>query len=117
MLYDYLNILIIAPLLTCLIETPIIRAFKITKNTKYIIAVNLLTNYTLNLIGIFINTGSKSAYIVWVAICEAIAIPLTEAWLYSKISDSEKKKIVFASYVANASSYLLGVILSLILRR
>lgn len=116
-LFDCLNVLLIAPLLTCIIETPIIYSFKITKNIKYIIAVNLLTNYVLNLVGGVLYTKALTGYYVWVAVCEACVIPLSEAWLFSKISDKGKGKIIFASYVANVSSFLMGLLIEFILRR
>lgn len=106
-------ILIIAPGLTCLIEVPIIKGFRVTANIKYIILVNLLTNYCLNIGAVFITffLGEK-AYLIWNIVFEALIIPISEAMLYKLISDRRCVHIVHVSYLANAISFGIGLIIT-----
>jgi len=107
--------LVIAPVLTCLIEVPIQRGFKITKETKYLIAINLVTNYTYNLVLAIFTNAYRMNYQVqygWIFVSEALWIPILEAFLLTKISKVSKKKIYLVTYLANITSFLVGLLLT-----
>lgn len=110
--FAFVYLLIIAPVVTCLLEVPIVRGFKVTSNVKYIILVNLLTNYVLNIGAVLIYRWlGNTAYIVWNAGFEALLIPLSEAFLYKQISDRKPGYIILISYLANAVSFGAGLLL------
>ena len=102
--------------LTLAIEFPIIYFSGITKNKKYIVAVNALTNVCLNagIILLFVFTMFKAGgwrkytVPVWTILCEVVLIPVTEAMLYTKVSDQTRKKIWILAYAANICSYVIG---------
>ncbi len=108
-LLQSLLILLFAPLLTCIIELPIIRAFKITRSNIYIIAVNVMTNLILNTVSVVFGMYFQKARLPWVIICEALLIPVGESELYNVISDAGRKKVYIATYIANAVSFLIGL--------
>ncbi len=105
-------ILLFAPLLTCIIELPIIRAFKITRSNIYIIAVNVMTNLILNVVSIILGMYFNVARIPWIVVCEVFLIPVCESELYNAISEAGRKKVYFATYIANAASYFIGLVLT-----
>ncbi len=116
--FELVFIFIIAPGLTCLMEVPIVRKFKITENIKYIVLVNLLTNYILNIGGVFIDLFfGNTAYFVWCCVFEAILIPVSEAFLYKMVSERRFIHIIHISYLANAVSFGIGLLITEMLKR
>lgn len=105
--------------LTLAVEFPIIYYSGITRNKKYIVAVNALTNVCLNVGLVFsflistANTGGWTEYasVVWTLLAEVLLIPVVEARLYMKVSAQPKKKIWIITYVANIASYLIGALI------
>ncbi|MBP5661132.1 MAG: hypothetical protein J6X08_07375 [Lachnospiraceae bacterium] len=105
--------------LTLAVEYPIIYRTGITKNGRYIVAVNALTNVVLNAGTVIIYAISffsfsritDSGIFIWIMLSEIIAIPISEALLYMKVSESSKKKVVLVTYIANILSFLIGLII------
>lgn len=117
MIFSVLLVIFIAPGLTCLFEVPVVRKMKVTANTRYIISVNILTNLILNTGSLIIsNFFGHSGYIFWVILSEAVTIPLSEALLYSLVSDLKPSGIVCISYLANMISFFSGMICTFILK-
>lgn len=109
---------LLPPVLTCLIETPIVYAVLKLKNILYIICVNVLTNLpfiTVEMLLVNYVPDSKTIVLIYIAMMEAFVIPLSEALLFCLLKD-EKKKCFMVSYLANASSFLAGLLLSAIIR-
>ncbi len=98
--------LLLAPILTCILEVPIIRAFRIVRDNKYIIAVNVLTNLILNVVSMLLQDDAA-----WILFMELLAIPLSEAFLYKQISKKGWKQIIPVSYLANAVSWGIGYVI------
>ncbi len=105
--------------LTLAIEYPIIYNTGITRNGKYIVAVNALTNVVLNA-GTFIIYAisffsfgrlSDSGIYSWILLLELAVIPSSEALLYMKVSEVSEKKVVLVTYIANILSFLIGLII------
>lgn len=105
--------------LTLAVEFPIIYYSGITRNKKYIVAVNALTNVCLNVGLVFFflistaNAGGWTEYasVVWTLLAEVLLIPVVEARLYMKVSAQPKKRIWILTYVANIASYLIGALI------
>ncbi|MBO4616676.1 MAG: hypothetical protein J5717_04950 [Lachnospiraceae bacterium] len=105
--------------LTLAVEFPIIYYSGITRNKKYIVAVNALTNVCLNVGLVFFflastaNAGGWTEYasVVWTLFAEVLLIPVVEARLYMKVSTQPKKRIWILTYVANIASYLIGALI------
>ena len=105
--------------LTLAVEFPIIYYLGITRNKKYIVAVNALTNVCLNVGLVFfflISTANADGWteyasVVWTLLAEVLLIPVVEARLYMKVSAQPKKKIWIITYVANIASYLIGALI------
>lgn len=114
-----------ALLLTVAVELPVIRFGKITKNVRLIIVVNVVTNLTFNCICLFTdNLGqlyeTLGTYAVgltygWIAFSELFWIPLSEAWIYAKVSKASKRKVYAMTYLANFASFLAGELLQWIM--
>lgn len=107
-------ILFIAVLVTIWIETPTIIKGGITRNKKYIAAVNSITNTVFN-VGLVIITimrfnlyGHTAILVGWYILGELLLIPLSEILAYKAISKAPFKKIVIFTYIANLESFLLG---------
>lgn len=102
--------------LTLAIEYPIIYCTGITRNGRYIVAVNALTN-------VVFNTGTLLFYVIsfvrsnepgifiWILLMELAVIPISEALLYMKVSKASKKKVVLVTYIANIMSFLIGLVI------
>lgn len=122
-----LGLLFLSVKLTVLIETPIIVRFGVTKNRRYIEGVNTLTNVLFNMIlaglcclGIFLRGGETTPAFrymlaVWYVLAELILIPVSEAFIYKKISSLGMPRILLCSYTANLVSCLAGVALAAVL--
>ena len=84
-------------LLTLIVEFPIIYCAGITRNKKYIVAVNALTNVCLNagiIIVFFFNMSGAGRRLeksidIWTLFAELTLIPIAEAVLYFMISGIE----------------------------
>ena len=110
-----------AVLLTMAVELPIISLGKLTKNIKLIIALNVATNVTFNCIcqviyhlgqsQVSLGTLARTMVIGWIALSELFWIPLTEAWVYGRVSKASKKKIYIVTYLANFASFFVGLLL------
>lgn len=106
-----------ALLLTIAVELPVIRFGKITKNLRLIIAVNVVTNLTFNCICLLTDhLGQWQENLVgltlgWIVLSELFWIPLSEAWIYAKVSKASKRKVYAMTYLANFASFLAGVLL------
>ena len=101
--------LILAAVLTCVIELPIIYcSFKkeqCPKLVSNIILINLITNLTLNILNIFI--GSISF-----VIGAELLIPAIEAVMYQYCYHNIKiGKLLIVCYIANAISFGLGLLI------
>ena len=110
------SILLIMIAATIIIETPIILLFRLKLKVSYIAYVNALTNASMNAVymtllylGRFRNTVYNDIATSWFTIAELLLIPISEAILFSKVSDVSRKRIVIACYVANIVSALAGV--------
>ena len=113
LIFSFFMILFIAPALTCLIEVPIIKKLKVTADTEYIIQINILTNLFLNCGAVLINnTLGYTGYLIYNIIFEALIIPVSEALLYSLISDLKLTRILYISYLANMISCTAGIIIT-----
>lgn len=105
--------------LTLVIEYPIIYCTGITRNGRYIVAVNALTNVVLNAGMIVIYVISSFTFVrsnglgmfTWILLMEFAAIPISEALLYMKVSEASKKKVVLVTYIANIMSFLIGLVI------
>ncbi|MBO4678323.1 MAG: hypothetical protein J5626_01490 [Lachnospiraceae bacterium] len=104
-------------LLTLAVEYPIVYKAGITRNKRYIVAVNALTNMCLNMgvVIVFILSVkvSESAALyrvnVWTLFAEAILIPVAETALYLKVSRASAVKVLLITYAANFLSFLVGL--------
>ncbi len=115
LLMSILVTLVVPPVLTCLVETPIVKKLLRFENILYICAVNILTNVTLNVLSFVIFLKIPSVYYLFLAVSEALLIPISEAALFMLISD-KKIKCIWVSYLANAASFLAGIITNVILK-
>lgn len=105
--------------LTLAIEYPIIYCTGITRNGRYIVAVNALTNVVLNAGTILIYAISFFSFVrsngpgifMWILLMEFAAVPICEALLYMKVSEASKKKVVLVTYIANILSFLIGLVI------
>ena len=110
-----------ALLLTIAVELPVIRFGKITKNVRLIIAVNVATNLTFNCICLLTDhLGLRQENLVgltlgWIVLSELFWIPLSEAWIYAKVSKASKRKVYAMTYLANFASFLAGELLQRII--
>lgn len=104
-------------LLTVLFEFPIIYATRVTRNKRYIVAVNALTNVCLNagIVAVFlININGTNMVIekrieIFTFFAEAILIPVAETILYLKVSKKSAIKVLLITYLANFVSFLAGL--------
>ncbi|MCR5721969.1 MAG: hypothetical protein K6G72_06475 [Lachnospiraceae bacterium] len=105
--------------LTLAIEYPIIYCTGITRNGRYIVAVNALTNVVLNAGMIVIYVISSFTFVrsngpgmfIWILLMEFAVIPISEALLYMKVSEASKKKVVLVTFIANILSFLIGLVI------
>lgn len=102
--------------LTLVIEYPIIYGMGITKNGRYIVAVNALTNVVLNsgtllIYAISFVRSNEPGIFIWILLMEFAVIPISEALLYIKVSEASKKKVVLVTYIANILSFLIGLVI------
>lgn len=104
-------------LLTLMVEFPIIYCTGITRNKKYIVAVNALTNVCLN-VGIIIvllfDMSAKQLKLerdicIWTLFAELTLIPVAEAVLYFMISKASSIKVLLVTYAANFASFIFGL--------
>lgn len=108
---------VMPPVLTCAIETPIIKKFLKVESILYICAVNVLTNVPFGMGSILIwNLFGSSYYYVYVALCEALIIPISEALLFIQVTDN-KKRCFIGSYLSNAVSFLTGILVHFLLSK
>ncbi|MBR6307042.1 MAG: hypothetical protein IKR39_00365 [Lachnospiraceae bacterium] len=104
-------------LLTLAVEYPIIYNTGITRNKKYIVAVNALTNVCLNVGVVTVFTVNMlgngrditNGINIWTLFAELVLIPVTEAILYFKISKESSTKVLLVTYAANFASFLIGL--------
>ena len=104
-------------LLTVLFEFPIIYGTRITRNKRYIVAVNALTNVCLNagIVAVFlININGSNMVIekrieIFTFFAEAILIPVAETFFYLKVSKESAIKVLLVTYLANFVSFLAGL--------
>ena len=104
-------------LLTLIVEFPIIYCAGITRNKKYIVAVNALTNVCLNvgiIIVFFFNMSGAGRRLeksidIWTLFAELTLIPIAEAVLYFMISGESNIKVLLITYAANFASFLAGL--------
>ena len=105
--------------LTLAIEYPVIYCTGITKNGSYIVAVNALTNVILNAGAIIVYAFSLIRFrglygagvYSWIFLLEISIIPISEALLYTKVSEASQKKVMIVTYIANILSFLIGLII------
>ena len=111
--------------LTVVIETPVIVRGGVTENRRYICAVNIVTNVILNMVlaGLLLLTPRvpdeeliRTVGRAWFFLAELILIPLSEGFLYKKISSAGIKRILLFTYLANFASCGAGIVLDLIIR-
>ena len=114
LLYDLIILYAVPLFFTFLIEVPLISAWLI-RDVKpgCSMAVNALTNVPFNLILSFITgfTGLGTQRTVYMVLCEFIIIPVSEGLLYSKLSDRSLRRCMISSYIANAVSFGLGLLI------
>lgn len=115
LLTSVLVTLVVSPILTCLVETPIVKKLLHFDNILYICAVNVLTNVILNLCCYAVVWLRPSDYYLFLVISEALLIPISEAALFMLVSDM-KKRCLRVSYLANAASFSAGMIMNVILK-
>ena len=108
---------IIAPIfVTVLVEFPFIILGKVCDNKRFFIALNVLTNFIFNSINVIFYILSHIFFSLsevrfgWCILAEGIIIPLVEARMYMKISDSSRIRIYILTYLANIASCALGII-------
>ena len=119
-LFIFLPVLLIAGtiLLTLLVEFPIVYCTGVTKDKRYIVAVNALTNVCLNAVILFIAliTMSSSQRVtefrigIWTLFAEALLIPVAEIVMYLGVSKKSVAKVVLITYLANFASFFVGLI-------
>ena len=105
-------------LLTLLVEFPIVYCTGITGDKRYIVAVNALTNVCLNAVVILVYVVSMAGSRrtadfrmgVWTLFAEAILIPVAETALYLKVSKASAVKVLLITYLANFTSFFVGLI-------
>ena len=111
-------LLAFAVVLTVAVELPIIRIGKVTKHNGIIIAINVVTNLTFNVIYLLLYHVSflyrdsfisrEGVTLGWYVFAELLLIPLSEAFVYGKISKASGKRILVVTYLANFASCLAG---------
>ena len=107
-------ILAVAAFLTCLLETPIVWGFLRNDKCKDLILncvlINLITNLTLNSSTyLLVYAGIQTTVFVWIA---ELIIPVIEAYMYRYCySNISIKKLLLMAYIANAVSYITGLII------
>ena len=105
-------------LLTLLVEFPIVYYSGITREKRYIVAVNALTNVCLNvgvmivyLVSLAAPSGTADFRIgIWTVVAEAVLIPVSETVLYLKVSKEPAVKVLLITYLANLTSFFVGLI-------
>ena len=97
------------PLLTCIVEIPIIYFGLKLKNIPMIAAVNVLTNVLFSSIFVFLEFKALPFLWWYTALMEIFVIPISEALLYNMIVERRGKCFVL-SYIANACSFGVGMI-------
>lgn len=112
---EKLSNILVSYLLTCLIEliTLIIIKVKDKKILNYSIIVNLLTNVPLNLFIVNFNFKDIIQYFIIVIILELVII-LIEGLLYYILLKDIKKSLKY-SVILNVTSYIIGLVISIIL--
>lgn len=116
LLTSILVTLVLSPMLTCLVETPIVKKLLHFDNILFICAVNVLTNVALNVICYAIIWWMPSVYYLFLAVSEALLIPISEAALFMLATD-KKRRCIWVSYLANAASFSFGMILNAVIDR
>lgn len=105
-------VLLVAPILTCIFEIPVIKVFRVVKTISYIVATNILTNLVLNCGALLFSLyAGNTATAIWNFSMELFIIPVSEALIYRLISDAKFAKIILVSYLANFLSWGLGYLL------
>ena len=113
-----IGLLVFAVVLTIAVELPIIRLGKVTKHNGIIITINIVTNLTFNVIYLLLyhmNFLYRNSFLSrdgvtlgWYVLAELLLIPLSEAFVYGKISKTSRKRILVVTYLANLASCLAG---------
>lgn len=111
LIYFTVNYFIWPPLLTVLIETPIIFVALKLKNIPMIAAVNVLTNVVFSFVYVLFELKMPGYLYIYVILSEAFVIPVSEALLYNMIVKKTKKCFI-CSYLANICSFGIGLIIS-----
>lgn len=107
--------LMLPPLMTCLIETPIIRKMLRIDSILYIVCVNLVTNIPFVLTELTISYFNGNAAMIFVGVMEVAVIPISEALLFYQLK-KDMKKCLIGSYISNAVSFSAGMVLSILMR-
>lgn len=111
-LKELIYFFILPPALTCLIEIPIVYFALKLKNCLFIGAVNVATNLTLQFLAIAVQYAFPGGRALFIIIMEIAVIPVAEALLYSFLSE-RTGKCFLVSYIANAASFTVGLLIGL----
>lgn len=97
------------PLLTCIVEIPIIYFGLKLKSIPMTAAVNVLTNLLFSSVFVFLEFKFPAALWWYTAAAEIFVIPISEALLYNMVVERPAKCFIF-SYIANGCSFGIGLI-------
>lgn len=112
--------LVLAIILTVLIEWPIIKAFKVSANKELIIGVNIVTNALFNGSMVLLSYIFGWDMLSYAIIAEGLVIPVTEGLVYFLTYNKNNRegtkshprliKTMLASYAANIVSLVVGTL-------
>lgn len=108
-IYNLAVVFLVAPALTCLVETPIVCKALKYKNVPYICAINVITNVIFGAGLLMLNIYAKDAVLVYELLGEILVIPVAEALLLN-LQTHRLKACFFTSYLSNAASFTIGFI-------
>lgn len=105
--------IIISCLLTIVIEFIVLLILKAERNILFLsIIINIITNASLNILLYFIKFPKYYVYVITVIILEILIVFIEAIYYYIFLKDF--KKSFKYSIITNVSSYLFGLIISLI---
>ena len=107
---DFL-VIVIALVLTLLIEVPYVALVMKYRPVKNIIGINVFTNVFINTI-LYVFSEFEYLIVVW-GVFELIFIPVAEAWFFINTDTNglSKKRIILNTYIANIISAGIGLVL------
>lgn len=107
---DFL-VIVIALVLTLLIEVPYVALVMKYRPVKNIIGINVFTNVFINTI-LYVFSEFEYLIVVW-GVFELIFIPAAEAWFFINTDTNglSKKRIILNTYIANIISAGIGLVL------